>query len=243
MGDVSVVLNVYKRPNMLEEQILAIKNQSVKVDSEDIHVWYNNSGVAQFQPQDKKIKTYICNWNTKFHGRFTIPLLCRTKYIAIFDDDTLPYKDWLKNCIVSMEKQAGLYGASGVVLNSPAMYRNNYKVGWNGVHSDKIERVDLVGHCWFFMQEWTKYLWYEEPVSWDNGEDIMFSYLLQKHAKINTYVPPHPENNRNIWGCVPEHGIKVGSDQNASWLQGGHIPLRDSIVVECVKRGWKIVKQ
>ncbi len=71
----------------------------------------------------------------------------------------------------------------------------------------------------------------------------MFSFLAQKYGKINTYVPPHPENNRNLWGCVPEHGATVGSDANASWLKGTHIGQRDAIVVECVKRGWKIVKQ
>jgi len=240
---ISVILNVYKRGDKLEQQIEAIKNQSIKIPSENIHVWYNKSDVRQELPKDKDIKVYICNWNTKFHGRFTVPLLCKTKYVAIFDDDTLPYKDWLKNCVESMEKKEGLYGASGIVLNTPTSYANHYKVGWNGQHHETITQVDLVGHCWFFKQEWTKYLWLEPPISWDNGEDIMFSYLLQKHANINTYVPPHPENNRNVWSCIPEHGRIVGADDHASYKMGSHLPLRDSIVVECIKRGWKIVKR
>lgn len=240
---ISVILNVYKRPDKLEEQIQAIKNQSIKIESENIHVWYNNGDVAQYLPSDKKIKTYVCNWNTKFHGRFTIPLLCRTKYVAIFDDDILPYTDWFKNCVASIEKKEGLYGASGVLLNGKTSYSGHVKFGWNGTHSDNIEQVDLVGHCWFFKQEWAKYLWYEQPASWDNGEDIMFSYLLQKYGKINTFVPPHPESQRNLWSCVPEHGRVVGSDKNASWLMGSHLPLRDAIVVECVKRGWQIVRK
>lgn len=239
---ISVILNVYKRPDRLEQQIQAIKNQSIKIKSEDIHVWYNRSDVKQTLPIDKEIKTYTCSYNTKFHGRFTIPLLCRNKYVAILDDDLLPYPDWFKNCIDSMNKKEGLYGASGILLNGKNSYREHVKYGWNGVHSDKIDQVDLVGHCWFFKQEWSKYLWYEEPISWDNGEDIMFSYLLQKHGKIDTFVPPHPESNRNIWSCVPEHGRSVGSDQNASYIMGSHLPLRDSIVLECIKRGWKIVK-
>lgn len=238
---ISVILNVYKRPDKLEQQIQAIKNQSIKINSEDIHVWYNNSEVSQALPSDKAIKTYICNWNTKFHGRFTIPLLCRTKYIAIFDDDTLPYPDWLKNCVDSMEKKEGIYGASGILLHGKNNYRNHTKYGWNGVHSDLISQVDLVGHCWFFKQEWSKYLWYEEPASWDNGEDIMFSYLAQKYGNINTFVPPHPENQRNLWSCVPEHGRIVGSDKNASYIKGSHLPIRDAVVVECIRRGWKIV--
>ena len=66
---------------------------------------------------------------------------------------------------------------------------------------------------------------------------------FQKYGKINTFVPPHPEYQRNVWSCVPEHGRIVGTDKNASWLMGSHLPLRDSIVVECVKRGWQIVRK
>ncbi|MGA0327796.1 MAG: hypothetical protein ACO3OK_12425, partial [Limisphaerales bacterium] len=36
-----------------------------------------------------------------------------------------------------------------------------------------------------------KYLWQEYPISWDNGEDIHFSYTAQKYGNIKTYVPPH----------------------------------------------------
>ena len=38
---ISVILNVYKRPYSLEKQIESILNQSVKVNPENIHVWYN----------------------------------------------------------------------------------------------------------------------------------------------------------------------------------------------------------
>ena len=58
---ISVILNVYKRPHMLEKQIRAIKAQSVEVKSENIHVWYNKSDIAQYFPIDKDIRTYACN--------------------------------------------------------------------------------------------------------------------------------------------------------------------------------------
>ena len=61
----------------------------MSIKSEDIHVWYNKSDVVQYFPIDKDIKIYVCNWNTKFFGRFTIPLLIKTPYIALFDDDIL----------------------------------------------------------------------------------------------------------------------------------------------------------
>ncbi|MFW6242826.1 MAG: glycosyltransferase family A protein [bacterium] len=238
--DISVILNVYKRPETLEKQIQVIKNQSIKIKSENIHVWYNKSDLAQYAPKDKYIKTYYSNWNTKFFGRFLIPSLIRTEYVAIFDDDLLPQPDWFKNCLDSMEKQEGIYGGSGVLVKTKEAYHPHIKFGWNGQHSNNIERVDLVGHAWFFKQEWIKYMWMEKPVSWDNGEDIMFSYLCQKYGGINTFVPPHPESNKNLWCTEYQHAMKVGSDENSSWKIGNHLSLRGQVVKECVKNGWKL---
>jgi hypothetical protein len=239
---ISVILNVYKRPHMLEQQIQAIKAQSIPVKSENIHIWYNRSDVAQYFPQDKTIKTYACSWNTKFFGRFTIPLLIKTPFAAMFDDDTIPHKDWLKNCLETIEKPEsnGILGGSGVLIKT-RNYAPFDKIGWNGHHLNVAARVDLVGHAWFFRQEWTKYLWYEKPVSWDNGEDIMFSFLAQKYGKINTFVPPHPENNKDLWSSDVKIGTEVGSDANASWLKGSHIEIRNKICNYCVDNGWKTV--
>ena len=239
---ISVVLNVYKRPYMLEKQIEVIKNQSVQVNSEDIHIWYNKSDIKQELPNDSKINTYICNYNTKFFGRFTIPLLVKTPYIAMFDDDTIPHKDWIKSCLETIEKSEtnGILGGSGVILKEKS-YHPFDKVGWNGLHLNTTKQVDLVGHAWFFRQEWTKYLWYEKPASWDNGEDIMFSFLAQKYGGINTFVPPHPEDNKNLWSSDFEIGNKVGNDINASWLRGSHYDERNKICIYCINNGWKTV--
>jgi len=241
MSEISIILNVYKRPETLEQQIEAVLNQSIKINPANIHVWYNRSDKQQVLPKNKDIKTYSCNWNTKFFGRFSIPLLCTTPYIAMFDDDILPQKDWFKNCLDSMVKKEGIYGGSGVILQQKS-YHPAKKVGWNGTHSNNIERVDLVGHAWFFKQEWSKYLWYEKPVSWNNGEDIMFSFLSQKYGNVNTFVPPHPENNKNLWSSDYKFAATVGSDENASYKKRPHLGERDNICIECINMGWKTVK-
>jgi len=241
---ISVVLNVYKRPFMLEQQIEAIKNQSVPIKSENIHIWYNKSNVTQYYPKDDKINTYICNWNTKFFGRFTIPLLLKTPFVAMFDDDTIPRKDWLNNCMETIEKLEtnGILGGSGVIIKKKS-YVPFDKIGWNGEQLDITKQVDLVGHAWFFRQEWAKYLWYEKPFIWDNGEDIMFSYLAQKYGGINTFVPPHPQLNKNLWSSDYNIGIEVGNDVNASWKKSMHYDVRDGIVVHCIDNGWKTVNE
>jgi len=243
MNKISVILNVYKRPYTLKNQIDAILNQSVKIDVEDIHIWYNTpekSSDEQFFPDIPGIKTYWCNHNTKFLGRFLIPLLCKTEYIAMFDDDTIPHKNWFKNCLETMRTDRGLLGGSGVLLPKNG-YQGNQKVGWNGIRAKIPIEVDLVGHAWFFKQEWTHYLWDEPPVSWNNGEDIMFSYVLQKYG-IKTFVPPHPEDNQELWSNRLDSGMKLGNDNNASWRIREHNTERDDIVETLKSRGWRTVQ-
>ena len=239
---ISVILNIYKRPEMLEKQIQAIKAQSVEIMSENIHVWYNKSDVNQSLPLDKKINTYTCNWNTKFWGRFTVPLLVKTPYVAIFDDDIVPPKDWFKSCLETIEKPEtnGILGGSGVVIDCKGYYPH-HKFGWNGGKNIKTERVDLVGQAWFFRQEWIKYLFYEKPFTWDNGEDIMFAYLAQKYGGINSFVPPHPEGNKDVWCTDYNISQVVGSDKNSSWKMSNHMPVRNEICSYCIDNGWKTV--
>lgn len=243
---ISVILNVYRRPHTLEKQIEAIKNQSMEINSENIHVWFNNPdiNIEQFKPVDDKIKTYQCNWNTKFWGRFTIPLLVQTEYVAMFDDDIIPQKDWFKNCLDTINNPAtnGILGGSGVIVKEKS-YIPFDKIGWNGQHLNSTTRVDLVGHAWFFRQEWAKYLWYEKPYTWNNGEDIMFSYLAQKYGNVNTFVPAHPENNKNLWSCDFRIGLQYGNDENASWLKNTHYGERDKVVAYCIDNGWNSVNK
>lgn len=237
MNEISVILNIYKRPENVLKQLNKILELGIL--PENIYVWYNDN--LDFDLKNDKIKIYKSSWNTKFWGRFMISLLINTKYVALFDDDILPSNKWFDNCINSINKQEGLYGGSGVRLIKD-FYNPNSKVGWNGLHSDKIEEVDLVGHAWFFKQEWSKYLWYEKPYSWDNGEDIMFSYLLQKHGNIKTFVPPHPENNKELWCTDYKFAFESGNDDNASFKKTNHYNLRNEIVKHCINNGWNTIK-
>jgi glycosyltransferase involved in cell wall biosynthesis len=241
MGDITVILNVYNRPYSLEKQLEAIKNQTIKVDDGDIWIWYNKGTAKQSSPKNSNHRLYVCNQNTKFHGRFAIALLARTEYVAMLDDDVIPGTKWFENCIESMKTHNGIMGGSGVTLKSKA-YEPYIKHGWNGhIKPEVTTRVDLVGHAWFFRQEWVKYMWYEKPVSWDNGEDIMFSFLCQKYGRINTFVPPHPISDMELWSN--NDGGVMGSDANATYIHSPtHVSIRNKVCSECIDRGWKTVE-
>jgi len=182
------------------------------------------------------------NHNFKFHGRFAFGLLAKTEYVAFFDDDTIPGPKWFENCMNTINSgYDGILGSVGVILKSDN-YSNNTKVGWGYTPNQIPVEVDLVGHSWFMKKDYLRYLWYEEPLSWENGEDMQLSYLAQKYGNVKTFVPPHPLSDTSIWGSLPDKGVKYGNDMNASWRNKTHSPIRNELVKEQIKRGWKLVK-
>src|SRR5258706_11477766 len=130
MNDITVILNVYNRPYSLERQLEAIKSQSVEVKDENIFIWYNKGTAKQSAPKNPNHKIFVCNYNTKFHGRFTASLLARTEFIAMFDDDIIPGKKWLANCLQSIKHCKAILGGSGLTIRSKG-YQQHIKHGWN----------------------------------------------------------------------------------------------------------------
>lgn len=244
MNEITVILNCYKRPEYLKEQILAIENQTVK--PKEIWIWYNTPEDRVQVDLNENFSNYrivTSSHNFKFHARFALGLMVETEYVAFFDDDTIPGNKWFESCIETMNVIGdGILGTTGVVLNED-LYDNNYKVGWNGIKNSKITEVDLVGHAWFLKQKNLKYLWYEKPESLENGEDIQLSYLCQKYGNISTFVPPHGKDLQT-WGSLPEKGNLYGNDKNANWIhKSNHKSLRNKIVKNLIRKGWKRVIQ
>jgi len=242
---ITVILNCYRRPQNLEEQILAIRNQSIR--PKEIWLWNNYYyDTAKYLEDNPKTFDGIdividSSKNFKYHGRFTLGLLSNSDYLAYFDDDTIPGTNWFENCINSDKVVPGIYGGAGVVLLS-RNYMHHIRVGWPS-KNDNITEVDLVGHAWFFKRKYLNYLWSETPFSFDNGEDIQFSYLAQKHG-VKTYCPPHPKGQLNLWSSLKAY--ELGDDPVAS-SNGKGMPYpqfckeRDDCVEEALKRGWKTI--
>jgi glycosyltransferase involved in cell wall biosynthesis len=202
MCKITVILNAFKRPQFLQEQINAIKNQTIK--PKELMIWNNNA-----ENQIKFDSTTIANSNKNFGvwSRFAYALNAKTEYICIFDDDTIPGNRWLENCKETIKNYDGLLGTIGLVFKDTNSYYPHKKYGWdskNGnINNKETVRVDIVGHSWFFKREWLPYLWIEKIEGFDLvGEDMTFSYAIQKHLGLNTYVPPHPKHNMSLWGSI-----------------------------------------
>jgi len=221
---ITAVLTLYKRPYTLIEQIIALKKQSIP--PENIIIWKNYSeGIEMPKIPDNLNKNIIVIESSKNFGvwaRFYVGLLVNSMYICVFDDDTIPGKDWFKNCLDTMNTHCGLLGTIGLRFKKGNNYSHYPRIGWDGPNNN-VEQVDIVGHSWFFKREWLSYFSIYNP-DYDKmlrcGEDIYFSFILQKHG-INTYVPPHPISNTDLWGSNSQKAIQYGTDKNAISMTDG----------------------
>ena len=102
---ITVILNGYKRGDNLNEQLEALRNQTVKPD--EILLWYNNPGDNDLLNYDigMEIPVAYCNYNFGVWARFYFAMNARNPYVVVFDDDTIPGKRWLENCMKTMEKE------------------------------------------------------------------------------------------------------------------------------------------
>lgn len=211
--NIAVVLNAYKRTSYLELQLDAVENQTIKPIQ--IYVWQNAGGEI---PEHLKSRFILaeCSENLGVWARFAFALNIDADYICVFDDDTIPGERWFENCIETIKEHDGLLGTRGLRYMSPKRYHPFEHYGW-GNPNEKTMRVDIVGHAWFFRREHLAMFWSEMPpqdASKIAGEDIHFSYMLQKFG-LATYVPPHPQDDLSLWGSLPEYGKKIGTDENA----------------------------
>jgi len=242
---ITAILTLYRREEYLKEQISALRNQTVP--PEEIWIWVNSHpDNVSFKKGDLDVdRVFYNDHNWKYHGRFAAGLLARTEFIAIFDDDTIPGRKWFENCLATIKLgHDGILGSAGVILQSP-YYVKHERVGWNGTPpNQEVKEVDLVGHSWFFRREYLRYFWDQEPLSWDNGEDIHFSYVAQKLGNINTFVPPHPDYDLEMHGSIK--GWSYGTDKKAS-SNGSLMPIgvfylqRDVCIQHAMSDGWRTV--
>jgi len=241
VGNVTVILNGYRRPHVLNEQYKAVMAQTIQ--PAEVFFWKNNSPYPAVFPQNviDNCVSFIGNNNLGVWARFSIALMAKTKYVCVFDDDTIPGPRWIENCIISNKKQRGLYGTIGVVFANEIGYDGKqHRIGWDAPNTS-IEKVDIVGHSWFFEKELLTAFWRElpDPKFTTAGEDIHFSYSIQKYLNLNTYVPPHPPDDKSLWGSDPILAIKYGGDANATAPHA--IPLMNEYVKICRSKGFKFL--
>jgi len=240
-SNITAIINIFRRHHILEQQINAIMNQSIPPKS--IIIWNNGNQEVDLSKykKDPIFKIFDCNYNSGVWSRFMISQLADTDYICIFDDDTIPGSNWFKNCMNCMSQKEALYGTIGVIFKNEDNYRVYRRYGWDSnLNGNNVvpKPVDIVGHSWFFKKEWISFL-LREPQKVNEyfcvGEDMTFSYMLQKYANISTYVPPHPSNDLSLFGSIPKTAWEYGCDGNSGSSGSGF----DNVINNYRKEGFR----
>jgi len=229
---VTAILTVYKR-DTLDLQLEHLKNQSVPVQ-----IWLD---VTRSDFDLSKYKDYPTNLhlnqNLKYHGRFYYALNADTEYVFIVDDDIFPGNLYMQNCIDTLKRENAVVCGYGVTLDKSG-YKKTAIHGWRKPQN-KIVHVDMGGHSWFMRRDTLKYIAFEQPLTYDTGEDLHFSYVCQKYGNLKTVVAPH-SSDKQTWSSDPTLGMKHGTDANSSYKQKDFVSKRGEIVKHQIQKGWKL---
>lgn len=239
---VSVVLNVYKRSLIFQEQLDAVKKQSIK--PYEILVWENGN---ERVPESLRDGLMVARANNNFGvwARFSYALNAKGNFICVIDDDTIPGHRWLENCLDTMEATPGLLGTRGVIFDNKNSYSINHDVG---VYKPNEETtiVDIVGHSWFFKREWLYTFWGSAENRFQNnlaGEDIHFSFALQKILGIPTFVPKHPKDDKSLWGASPKLSKEYGSGPESISVSKESLLIFEQALAHYRKLGFRTLSE
>lgn len=238
---ITVVLNAFKRQQHLPQQIECVLSQTVP--AERVLVWNNGEAIC-LDGLHEKVMVANNSHNLGVWSRFAYAVNAETEYVCILDDDTFPSPRFFESCLQQMAKEPALLGARGLRFLSSTRYHPFTSFGWDAPN-EQAEVVDIVGHAWFFRREWLGAFWRELPELGSSrlvGEDMHFSFMLQKHLGIRTMVPPHPTSDMSVWGSDPVLAIKLGTSKEAV-SQGDEALLKfDKALRHCTSNGFLLCK-
>lgn len=238
---ITVILNAFKRQDYLKQQIDCVFSQTVP--AKFVMVWNNGDELALHGYGDRVM---IANHshNLGVWSRFAYAINAETEYVCILDDDTFPAPRFFEACLDQMRQKPALLGARGLRFLSSSRYHPFISYGWD-MPNEKSEVVDIVGHAWFFKREWLSTFWREIPMPGTSrlvGEDMHFSFMLQKYLGIPTMVPPHPVDNPEVWGSNPELAIRLGTSIEAVSQDEGALTRFDTALRYCTSRGFTLCR-
>lgn len=201
-GKITVIMNEYRRTASLARRLSAIARQSEDVVS---NVWV----CMFFQPKQKWLERllrgaragsrirfdyFLSSYDLKYFGRFQLALQAPTEFVYIVDDDIIPAPGYLPYCVSQIRSLGGAIGTYGWRYTNER--RGHYREG-NWIES--FQPGNSVPHpvktdflcCHHFVRtEWIKYLWYEDPLSFETGEDMHFGINLAACGNIECFVVP-----------------------------------------------------
>mmetsp|Transcript_110659 Transcript_110659/g.191820 ORF Transcript_110659/g.191820 Transcript_110659/m.191820 type:complete len:321 (-) Transcript_110659:96-1058(-) len=179
--------------------------------------------------------------NLKFHGRFLLPPSFTAEFSCLWDDNILPGRRLLETSRKSCRGTGGaLIGGNGRFIRSLKKQGQRGKIleeekGDYCKERVPLTKVDYVGHSWFFPTDHVRYMWDFPWLTWRTGEDMQFSFVLQRH-NISSYVAAQPTTDE----CA--HVRDMGKDKFASWHIARSTPIRAWLTAALLRIGFKTLR-
>lgn len=233
----TIIFNLFKgEPRALDMQLsVAFSQQNV----EPPEVWvtcFNSPRQSEYESVVAKYRAIhgdrlvftVSNFNHKFHGRFLLAYMAKTKYVLIVDDDIMIDTTTVADFQACMRLQRGVWGNFGHLraVNFES-YKSWPRVGYN-LSEQEFAEQDYLSGMWFLEQSWLEYFAKERPPSWDTAEDMHLSHVMRKYLNLNTYGGKVALTTQNL-PTKSHHATK------GHWLD-----LRENIFDHQLGRGNKV---
>ena len=62
--------------------------------------------------------------------------------------------------------------------------------------------------------------------------------MIQKYTNFGTWVPPHPSDDKSLWGST--NALKYGTDGNAT--ANFAVPLMNQYLQKAISNGFKLIE-
>ena len=234
-NSIGIVISQFKR-EYLTEQIEAI-NKSTLPPSEIIIYqnlnFYNYKDIFIKHPSLYHI--WSTNWQSPFFIRNLVPLLFRTHYHILFDDDIIPGIDTIIELVNAVKKYKAPSGVDGRIVNKSFFNGNEYC--FIGVASNNnIKEVDYVIQVYIRNEIQSKVFWRYRPYTHRNGEDIHGGLSWYMECKTRPHRVPYINTakyknygNDNVATYKTNSHSYLRSIIFRSWIIGGYKPVLNNI--------------
>jgi FkbM family methyltransferase len=212
--DITVIISAFNRPELLQDQVTALQNQTLK--PKEIIVWLTR---LEEYKNDKRVEKHFdipegvtlvkAYKDLTLPARFAATQFAKTPYVLLIDDDVFPAEGYLEETLKICKREKAVLSAYGIVYkNKDFNDINSPRYGDNGTPTEEPIEIDVGGHSWFGRKEWFSYFFHEPVASPTDGDDLHFSYILRKYTDVRLMVSAMPKDNPKIWANTkPDAGM------------------------------------
>jgi len=243
----SAIITMWKRHDYLQEQLSAIRGQSIS--PEEIIIILNEDYISESKVREiggKDILIIRSDINS-LYSRWAIAYIAKGEYVCVFDDDVIPGEYWIANAIRACSDYNALVGPSGRIYNSKG--KNGYFKLVEPVAAPEDEDTlacaetdvycDWVCNSYLFKREWVGHALgsIRHKDSFKTFDDIQLAASLFLGAGIRCVTPMQPLFDARLHGSLKK---EYGNDTHAIWKtrSDNHFAERKNYIEWLIANGY-----